>query len=241
MFCFKNTSFSADDYKIYIEDAVNEDGYSKFKIRIFNKTNDYLIFKPGDAVFKIGSREIICKEKQIVILPNEESWKVLSVKGKGLQEEKFSVEIKQLYKVSSSVESIKVENLDIPLKKNEVIAGKFKCSIKEEIKTRESILKCECIYDGEGVGILAPGKIVAIMPKGQENANADKFKACLLEKGKSERFFVEFKEMKGGGDMQTSPFKMVWGETFKESKTEPIKGAILNFEIDVAKTAEKNK
>lgn len=242
VFCYKQTSFSTDDYKIYIEDAINEDGLSKFKIRIFNKTNDYLIFKPTDIVFKIGTQEIPCKEKQIIILPNEENWKVLSVKGKGFQEEKYTIELKQMHKVSASTEPIKVEDLSLPASKTDFTAGKFKYTIKKtDLRTDKSVLRCECIYEGDGVGILSPGKCVAIMPKGQENPNADKFKSCLLEKGKGESFLIEFREIKGGGDMQKNPFKLVWGETFKESKQEPIPGGKINLELDGPKTAERNQ
>lgn len=242
VFCYKPTSVSTDDYKIYIEDAINEDGLSKFKIRIFNKTNDYLIFKPGDLVFKIGNQEIICKEKQIVILPNEENWKVLSVKGKGFQEEKYTIEIKNLQKISAGVTAVKVENTNLPVKATEFNAGKFKFSIKKaDLQTNKSILRCECVYEGDGVGILSPEKCMAIMPKGQENPNADKFKSCLLEKGKKESFLIEFREMKDAGDMQKDPFKIVWGEMFKDSKIEPVQGTKINLELDPPKTAERNQ
>jgi hypothetical protein len=242
VFCYKPTSVNTDDYKIYIEDAVNEDGLAKLKIRIFNKTNDYLIFKPSDVVFRIGTQEVACKEKQLTILPNEEGWKVISVKGKGFQEEKYTLEIKSLQKISASVPAVKVEDLNLPTTKKEFSAGKFKFIIKKaDLQTNKTILKCECIYEGDGVGIFSPGKCMAIMPKGQENPNADKFKSCLLEKGKGEGFLIEFREMKGGGDMQKEPFKLVWGETFKESKIEPIKGTTINLELDAAKTGEKNQ
>jgi len=241
-FCYKATSLETDDYKIYIEDAVNENAYAKFKIRIFNKTNDYLIFKPSDAIFKIGSQEISGKDKQILILPNEEGWRVIDVKGGGLQEEKYIVDIKNMYKVSANSPSIKVEDFKLPASKNEVDAGNFKCTLKKaDLKTDKSTLKFECTYTGDGIGILAPNKCIAIMPKGQENANANRNKGTLFEKGKRDDFVVEFKELKGGGDMQKNPFKLVWGETFKESKIEPIPGGKINMELDQAKTTERNQ
>lgn len=242
VFCYKNATLNTDDYKIYIEDAINEDGLSKFKIRIFNKTNDYLIFKPTDVIFKIGSQEIACKEKQILVMPNEENWKVLSVKGKGFQEEKWTIELKQMHKVPASVPVIKVDDINLPLAQTEYTAGNFKYIIKKaDLKTDKSVLRCECIYEGEGVGILSPGKCMAVMPKGQENPNADKFKSCLLEKGKGESFLIEFREMKGGGDMQKNPFKLVWGETFKDSKIETVAGGKINLELDGPKTGERNQ
>jgi hypothetical protein len=242
LFCYKNTSFSADDYKIYIEDAINEDGLSKFKIRIFNKTNDYLIFKPSDVIFKIGTQEIACKEKQVLVLPNEESWKVISVRGKGFQEEKYTVQLKQMHKISASAAPLIAEDLSLPTATTEFTVGNFKYTIKKaDLKTDKSIIRCECVYQGEGVGILSPGKCVAIMPQGQENPNSDKFKGCLLETGKGESFLIEFREIKGGGDMQKSPLKLIWGETFKESKVESIPGGIINLELDGPKTGERNQ
>ena len=242
VFCYKQTSFSTEDYKIYIEDAINEDGLSKLKIRIFNKTNDYLIFKPNDIVFKIGTQEITCKEKQIVILHNEEGWKLISVKGKGFQEEKYTLEIKNMYKISATTAAIKMEDMSLPLTKPDFTADKFKCTIKKaDLKTDKSILRCECVYEGDGIGILTPSKSVVVMPKGQENPNVDKFKSALLEKGKGESFLMEFREMKGGGDMQKGPLKLIWNDTFKDSKKEPIAGAKINLELDGPKTAERNQ
>ncbi len=242
VFCYKQTSVTTDDYKIYIEDAINEDGLSKFKIRIFNKTNDYLIFKPEDVIFRIGTQEITSKEKPITILPNEENWKVLNIKGKGFQEEKYTVEVKKFYKIVAGVTAVKVDDTKLPVSTTEFTAGKFKFSIKKaDLQTNKSILKCECIYEGDGIGILSPGNCKAIMPKGQENPNADKFKSCLMEKGKGEKFLIEFREMKDGGDMQKNPFKIVWGDMFKESKIESIPGTKINLELDGPKTAERNQ
>ncbi len=242
VFCYKQVSLETDDYKIYIDDAVNENTYSKFKIRIFNKTNDYLIFKPTDVTFKFGTQELVSKDKQFVILPNEEGGKVIDVKGTGLQEEKFMVEIKNVYKVSANSPSVKCEDLTIPIANKEFSAGGFKCELKKsDLNTDKSNFKFECSYAGDAIGILAPNKCVAIMPKGQESPNINRNKGTLLEKGKNYDFTVEIKEIKGGGDMQKLPFKLVWSETFKESKVELLKGGKLNMELDQTKTAEKNQ
>ncbi|HWY10738.1 MAG TPA: hypothetical protein VN026_05395 [Bacteroidia bacterium] len=241
-FCYKQATLETDDYKIYIDDAVNENMYSKFKVRVFNKTNDYLIFKPADVIFKIGSQELTGKDKQFIILPNEEGGKVIDVKGTGLQEEKYTVEIKNVYKVSANSPAVKCEDFKLPVANEDFTAGNFKCNLKKsDLRTDKSVLKFECAYNGDAIGILAPGKCVAIMPKGQENANVNRNKGTLLEKGKSDDFNVELKELKGAGDMQKVPFKLVWGETFKESKIEPIKGGKVNMELDQAKTTEKNQ
>jgi hypothetical protein len=132
--------------------------------------------------------------------------------------------------------------MSLPLTKNDFTAGKFTCAVKKaDLKTDKTILRCECTYGGDGIGVLSPGRSLVIMPKGQENPNADKFKSALLEKGKKESFLMEFREMKGGGDMQKGPLKLVWNDTFKDSKIEPIAGAKINLELDGPKTGERNQ
>src|SRR5688572_6916927 len=76
IYCYKETVFETEDYKIYLEDAVNQDDFSKFLFRVFNKTYHYLIFKPGDIVFKIGGQDLISKDKPLIVLPNSEGSKV---------------------------------------------------------------------------------------------------------------------------------------------------------------------
>lgn len=242
VFAYKETSFETDDYKIYIEDAINVNAFSKFKIRVFNKTNDYLVLKPADIAFKIGNQTIFGKDKQLVIPPNEEASKVIDVKGKGLQEEKYTIEIKNIYKVSNAGVAVKTEDLAVPVNQKEFTNGPFKCVIKRnDLQTNKTLLRIECTYTGDAVGILAPNKAIAVMPKGQENQNSYRNKNNLMEKGKPEDFLIDIREMKGAGDMQKDAWKIVWGETFKESKMEPAAGGTIPMEIDRKKTAEKNQ
>jgi hypothetical protein len=241
-YVYKDVSFETDDYKIYIEDAVNVDTKAKFKIRVFNKTNDYLIFRPANLIFHIGASNLPGTDKQMIIMPNDEDWKVIDVKGSGLQEEKYTVEISSVLKVPAGVAPIKVEDFNIPVSKNDFTAGAFKCNVKKaEAKTDKSSVKFECIYQGDGIGILAPSKVSAIMPKGQENANSSRNKGTLLERGKSDDFTVEIKELQGSGDMQKEPFKLKWNDAFRDAKINPIKGGTITIELDPTKTAEKNK
>lgn len=241
-YVYKETSFETDDYKIYIEDATAIDAWSKFKVRVFNKTNDYLILKPTDIIFNIDGKEIAGTDKQLIIVPNDEASKVIDVKGSGCQVDKYSVNIKMLYKVAANSPALKAEDFIIPVSKNDFTAGNFKCTLKKhELKTDKSIFKFVCVYEGDGIGILAPTQIAAVMPKGQDNANYNRNKGTLLERGKSDDFIVDIREISGGGDMQKEPWKLKWNETFKASKIEMIKGGTINLELDPAKTAEKNK
>lgn len=239
---YTETSIETDDYKIYIENGTSTDSWVKFKVRIFNKTNDFIIFKPTDVIFKINGREIPGTDKQIFVIPNDEATKVVDAKGNGFQVNKFSVEIKNFYKVSANTPVIKAEDFPIPVTANSLSAGNFKCYSKSAaIKNDKSVLKFVCEYTGDQIGILAPSKITAIMPKGQENVNANRNKGMLLEKGKSDDFIVDIREMPGSGDMKKDNWKLKWNETFRESKEVSIPGGKFTLELDQAKTAEKNK
>jgi hypothetical protein len=215
------------------------------RVRIFNKTNDYIIFKPGDAVFMINGQNLMSKDKQLTVPPNDEANKVIDVKGKGLQADKYNFQVKSLYKVANGIAPVKVEDLPVSKKeapKKELNVAGFKCALKKtDLQTNKSVLVVGCTYSGDGIGILDPSKAIAVMPKGQENPNADKSKPILMQKGESETFAIAIKEIKGGGDMQTEPWTIKWNDTFKDSKMSPIAGGKVNMELDSKKTSEKNQ
>lgn len=239
---YQQASFETDDYKIYIEDGISTEAWAKCKIRIFNKTNDFLIFKPTDLTFKIGDNVLPGMDKQVIVFPNDEATRVVDVKNKNSQYDKITIEIKNLYRVPANTPVIKTEDFNIPPTVKEFKTGDFTCTLKSAaIKTDKTLLKFVCAYEGDNIGILMPSQIVAQMPNKQENPNNNRNKGNLLEKGKSDDFFVEFKELKGAGDMQREPFKLIWNGTFKESKSEVIGGGKATIEVDNVKSAEKNK
>ncbi len=52
-------------------DAVSTEAGTKFKIKIQNKTNDYIIYKAEESKFVINGTEVQPKEKMLLIEPNE--------------------------------------------------------------------------------------------------------------------------------------------------------------------------
>ncbi|MGZ3884285.1 MAG: hypothetical protein ACXVPQ_08865 [Bacteroidia bacterium] len=241
-YCYKETSLETDDYKVYIVDAVNENTYSKVKIRIFNKTNDYLIFKPSEFSFLINGQDLASKDKQIIVMPNEEVAKVIDTKGKGLQANKYTLEIKAYYKVAANSPALKAEDFQLPATKNDFTVGGFRCKlIDSKIKTEKSVARFGCNYEGDNVGILDPYKASAVMPAGKDNANSRRYDPVLLEKGKYEDFSVDVKEISGGGDMQKAGFKIKWNDSFKDAKLTSHKGTKIDLELDPEKTADQNK
>jgi len=218
-YIYKEATLETDDYNIYIIDAVAVGKYVKFKIKIFNKTNDYLLVKPAEINYIYEGKTIFCRDKNFVIQPNEEETEVLDFKGTDMQTDKFTLELKGIYKASAGGQITQVPNFDLPPTKNEFTEGNFSCTLKKnESVTAKAFAKFECIYTGDGIGIMSPNKSVAIMPNGTDNPNAKKNKTMILERGKSDDFTAVFNEVVNAGDLQKSTISIKWNETFRESK-----------------------
>src|SRR6202012_1229257 len=80
---YKDTKIETADYTLLISNAVSTDGETKFKLKIVNKTNSYLIFKPEESKFTINGATVDVKEKQMMIDPFESESKVINLKGEG--------------------------------------------------------------------------------------------------------------------------------------------------------------
>lgn len=238
---FKDATIETDDYKVYIVDAVSTDAYTKFKMRVFNKTNDYLLVRASEIQFEAGGKALTNKEDNLVIGPNDEDYRVVDFKGTGKQTT-FSIDLKGIYKASAGGKVLNAPEFDLPPTKNDLEAGGFSCVLKKhDANTDRAVAKFECEYKGDGVGIINPYKSAAIMPNGTENANAKKNKAKVLEKGQKDEFIVQFEERAGAGDLQKKAIKVKWNDTFRESKLMDLPGSKIEMQKDQEKMDSKKK
>src|ERR1044072_1931404 len=80
---YKEVKNEGSDVDITIQNAVSTEGETKFKIKINNKTDDYIIYKPAESKFVINGKEYAVTEKQIIIDPNGSDFKIINLKGEG--------------------------------------------------------------------------------------------------------------------------------------------------------------
>src|SRR5574343_1760679 len=66
---YNNITQESDKYTIEVDNAVSTPGETKFKLKITNKTGDYLIFKPEECKFTINGKDVAPKEKWLIIKP----------------------------------------------------------------------------------------------------------------------------------------------------------------------------
>ena len=235
-FIYKEVFVETDDYKIYIIDAVATDGVCKFKIKVFNKTNDYLIVKPREFALIADGKTIVSTDKNLIVPPNEETNKVIDFKAAGLRVPSFTVDIKGIYKASAGGKALTAPDFVFPAMTNQFVAGGFTCTLKNsKLETSKSSAKFDCVYTGDGIAILDSYKCSAIMPNGTANANKKKYNGSILEKGENEDFTVVVEELPGAGDMQKKGFTIKWNDTFKETKLVTL----APTKIEVLKDSEK--
>ena len=77
---YVKTQTETPDVTVYIENAVANDKQLKFKLKIVNKTNDYVIFKPSESKLIVNGKEWKpgIKEKELVISPLESDFRVMN-------------------------------------------------------------------------------------------------------------------------------------------------------------------
>lgn len=228
---YKEATFETDDYVVNIVDAVAAADFSKFKMKVFNKTNDYLLIRTSEIGYSADGKKLTNKEKDFIVGPNDESNKVIDFKGINMQVPSYVIELKGIYKASAGGKVLSADNFDLPPSKNDFTTGGFTCTLKKhDANTDKVVARFDCIYSGDAIGIINPNKSAAIMPNNTDNANAKKNKPMLLEKGKMEEFIVQYNEVEGAGDLQKKAIKIKWNDTFRESKLLPLESPKITVE-----------
>lgn len=253
-FFYKEQTIETDQATFTLEDLVSRMDYSKLKIRIKNKTNDYLLFKPSECAFKYdGGKSFNSVEKttpfspkQVVIEPNETETKVLEIKTEGFNTnvDQFDLVIKGLYQVSSSAKVMQAPNFALPAKTNDFKAGsQFECNlVKLEKETKATVAEFECKYTGEDMGMIQPFKAVIKLENGQEFATTStKVKTFLLSKGDVQKIKLEFRVPAKTADMQFANMDIVWKETFRDAKATALPAKDVKVTLDPGLTEGKNK
>lgn len=129
---YKDATLETDDYKIYIVDVIAVGKKLKFKIKIFNKTNDYLFIKPNEISYVTAAKTVFSKDKHYVVPPNEEESEVIDFRGTEMQVNNFTLDINGIYKASASGQIIRTPNFNLPPTKNEFTIGNFTCTLKKQ-------------------------------------------------------------------------------------------------------------
>jgi archaellum component FlaF (FlaF/FlaG flagellin family) len=249
---FKNLEKDFSDYSVSVSNAVNTANESKFKIKITNKTNDYLIFKPEESKVVIDGKEYSPKEKWLIIGPGESDARVVNIKGSYMQAKNYTYLMDGMYKVPVDVKGLDAPDFKLPPASTEFKVGGFNVSMgKMSKESDETKVNFDVLYAGNQVGLVFFTRAAAKMPDGNEYATvkpkagllSEKPNALLLLKGAKDDFTVKWERMQGGKamDMQKQNMNIIWHGTFVETKPEKAQSEKFEMEFDQATSDAKGK
>lgn len=243
---YKDTKFETTDLLVSFVDAVSTDGEIKFKIRITNKSGDFIMYKPEESKFIIEGKETNPSEKWVVVEPYGSASRVINLKGPNYNKVKnYSFALEGLYRIPNNSKGIAVPDFRLPASQNQFTAGNFSCTMaKLNKETDKTSVKFKCTYTGDQIGIIYPSRIAVRMPDGKDYATIHgNAKAILLYKGEDDAFVAEWNRMEGGAamDMQKVEMMIKWNETFTENSTQKINGTTVELAFDEPLSNDKGR
>jgi hypothetical protein len=236
---YKDQTIDAPEYSITIVGAVAVDDYTKFKIKIRNKSTDILVLKPQQIVFVINGKEYTAsQEKTMTIAPSDDASRVVDLKGPNFMVDKYTLKINSVFRAKPLGAALTVPNFKLPAASNDFTIGNFKCTLKRQVrKTDVTDIAFDCSYSGSKLGLVDPSKASLRMPNGREYANMHNTKRpLLLEGGTNDDFVLVWKKIPvSDGDMQFVDMQILFGEMFKEVALEKLADQTVNMEADKGK------
>lgn len=242
---FKTQTVETNDVKVTIDGAVATARETKFKIKLINKTNDYLIYKPAESTFKIGGKSYNPTEKWVIIRPNDDGSSVLNIPGtEFLVAADYDFVLDGLYRVNTNTGGVSSPDFKLPASVNDFKAGNFTVNVvKVKKTTARTDAGFKATYNGDKIGIFEPNKIAMKMPDGKEYANyhSDR-KPEVFEKGKEDSFTVAWKDIPTtSGDMQKDEMTILWRDAFKEVTPDKMKSQNFTILFDKETSELKGK
>jgi len=237
---YTESSVETDEMTVTGKSAVSMAEYTKFNLKIANKSDEFILFKPAESKLIVNGKDYIPKEKPLEVPPTETDNRVVDIKGSEFMVNSYSYEISGLYKLSTTTQSVEAADFQLPPSINEFKVGGFTCNMKDLNKeTDKTKVKFECRYTGKKIGVIHPGRAAIKLPDGSEIANAKSSQApIIIEKGESKEITLYWNRMQGGKatDMQKIKLMIVWRDTFIDADPVKLKPVTLDFKIDEAKS-----
>lgn len=242
------------DVEAVLHDVHDGVDFAMVRVNVKNDGSDYVILRKEEAVFHIAGQDLQQydgkEKKPIIIEPHGKAKHTWKVKGEGLHVEEFSIDLDGFYLASAEGEAHEAKDFDLEADNN-FEAGPFECRQKKLKKeTKETAAAFECSYEGKSLGFVDSSALrVNVIPEAKKTdrtpktyANGDRGAGKkMLQPGEKITFKAFFTVEPRFADMQFAQMIIMWGDTFTESSIETIDMGTVEFEIDEARTAEKNE
>jgi hypothetical protein len=233
---FKTQIFENKEMKVMVDNVIATSAGIKFKIRIFNNGDSYIIFKPSESIITIGDKKGSPNDKWMIIRPGDDDYQTIEIKGKDLLKPlDFTYEMAGLYKISMNVGAIATPDFKLPPSRNEFQTGNYSVKLGGFNKDQEGTgAKFVITYSGDKVGIIEPNKTAMKMPDGTEYANYESnYKPMIFAKGDKDDFKLTWKDIPASsGNMQTADMIILWRDAFKEVMPVKITAPVIVVPFD---------
>lgn len=242
-----------DEIKIEITNAHSQMYFTQVKIRITNKTNDFIAVKSDELVFHINGTEYRPKDKTYLIGPRDNITRTIRVEGDNrFHVDNFTLELRGFYKIPADGNVKYADNFNLPVSANHFEFDGFQCKVAGRViqETQLTELPLRCTYVGDDIGLIEGSRISVKLENGMEFANVNtgsKIKNLtttgstdVLFPGEDAKITAIFRIPATTADMQFSNLIVNFNDTFSESKLRPISVTSVDFELDEKETQLRN-
>jgi hypothetical protein len=242
------SSIETDSYTLEFSGMHSQMAFTTMKMKVINKTNDYLFLDPSQIVFTYADGKTIspASKKRITIDPRDKKSKSIKVaeEGYNFHADNLTVSVKGFSLLPTEGTAQTDEVFNLPPKKNTFTIGEFGCNVKKnDQETKETKTQFVCTYKGNDVGLVDPSKISVKAEGDVEFANENKkSKLEMMQPGDDIKFTTIFRIPGKIVDMQFATRELAWNDAFIVSQ--PIKlddAHDIELKLDEALTKEKNQ
>jgi hypothetical protein len=243
-FIYSNTSGTTGGITVEVIDAIGELTLCKFRMKVTNKTGDYLFVDPSRFRYVMGDAVARFKEKPFVVRPFDSESKTLDAYGASTyQHESPMLDFADgLQSAPGKGRAAQIEDFPLPAAKNVVSGGPFTVNLNQlDKKTDKTWTRFTVQYTGSAVGIVDQSRIAVKLPDGQAFANEiSKSKTVLLEAGGTDEFNVIARIPAKVADMQFTTLTVAWNDAFTETAKGPFSMEPLRIDVDQERTKKAN-
>lgn len=243
-FFYVPASATSEGITIEISDALGELTMGKFRIKVINKTGDYLFVDPSRFNYRMGDAVAQFKEKPFVVRPFDDAARTLDAFGASTyQHESPMLDFADGLQLAPGMGRVtRLEDFSLPASTNSVSSGPFTVNLKDlSKKTDKTHARFTVQYTGKALGVVDPSRISVKLPSGQAFANEkSKAKSVLLEAGQTDDFAVVAVIPAKVADMQFTNLTVSWNDAFTETAKGPFRMEPMRLEVDRARTQKEN-
>lgn len=243
---FNDASIEADSYIARMGNIVGLAGEIKFALKLTNRSDNFLIYNPKESNFNVDGNKVPVTEKvKLIPADKTKSWTINGTRSKMNETENFDFVMNGIYELIQDKNAQSVDEVKLPLSKNEFSFGDVTCKIKSVVKeTNKTTMKITVSNKSKRHMIVHPSRVSARMPDGNSYACANKkAKAMVILPGESADLNIKWSRMPGGSknDMQLRDMFIEWQDVFFHADAKKLSGQTANISWNESLTQEKNK